>query len=313
MALEIEPEIAVSIAAQFAQLMADGEPAADDLEARRALVAVALTGNDRPPAEVRHRDVRLRSFDGAEIGARWYWTKGSSRGPAVVYLHGGGMVAGSIDHYDARIGAYVLRSGVPMLAVEYRLAPEHPFPQPQEDSFSGLLWLVDHADELGVDHERIAVMGDSAGGGLAASVAILARDRGLPLAKQLLIYAMLDDRTTSDPLLLQAPFLVHGYEDNLASWNALLEDRAGSPDIPATAAPARLQDASGLPPAYLEVGEVDIFRAEVLDYAGKLLAHGVSVELHLHAGAPHGYDLFAPRSAVSLRAGDDRIRALKRL
>jgi acetyl esterase/lipase len=128
-------------------------------------------------------------------------------GPAVLYLHGGGMISGSVAIYDGPVSHYVSNSGVSMLAVDYRLAPEHPYPVPVEDCYAGLRWLAEHADELGVDPARIAVMGDSAGGGLAAAVALLARDRGGPeLAAQILIYPMLDDRNTApDPEIAPSP------------------------------------------------------------------------------------------------------------
>ena len=188
-------------------------------------------------------------------------------GPAVLYLHGGGMISGSVAIYDGPVSRYVSNSGVSMLAVDYRLAPEHPYPVPVEDCYAGLRWLAEHADELGVDPARIAVMGDSAGGGLAAAVALLARDRGGPdLAAQILIYPMLDDRnTTPDPEI--APFAVWSYDDNITGWGALLGDAIGGPDVPAYAAPARATDLSDLPACYIEVGQLDIFRDEDLAYA----------------------------------------------
>jgi acetyl esterase/lipase len=146
------------------------------------------------------------------------------------------MIMGSVAGYDRLVAGYVADSGVPFLSVDYRVAPEHPHPAPVEDAYAGLAWLLEHADELGVDPTRVAVMGDSGGGGLAAGVALLARDRGLALARQVLVYPMLDDRTTvPDPELV--PFAAWSYDDNYTGWHALLGDTVGGPDVPATAAP----------------------------------------------------------------------------
>jgi acetyl esterase/lipase len=229
----------------------------------------------------------------------------------VLYLHGGGMILGSVAIFDGPVSRYVAHTGVPMPSIEYRLAPEHPHPTPVEDAYAGLIWLAAHAEELGVDPNRIAVMGDSAGGGLAASVAILSRDRGGPaLARQILLYPMLDDRnTTPDPQI--APFAGWSYDDNITGWNALLGERGDDTHVEPSAAPARLTDASRLPPAHIEVGQLDIFRDEDVTYALTLSHGGVPVELHLHPGVPHEYDAIAFNADVSQRALADRHRVLK--
>jgi acetyl esterase/lipase len=198
-----------------------------------------------------------------------------------------------------------------MLSVEYRRAPEHPFPTPVEDAYAALRWLNDHATELGVDPDRIGVMGDSAGGGMAAALAILARERGgLKIARQILLMPMLDDRTREpDPEI--AANVLWSYDDSATAWPALLGDAAGGPDVPATSAPARLEDATGLPPAYIEVGQIDVFRDEDLAYAIKLSRAGVPVEFHLHPGAPHEFDSIAFDSDIARRAIADRVRVLK--
>ncbi|MET8978074.1 alpha/beta hydrolase [Streptomyces sp. NPDC004539] len=264
---------------------------------------------------VTRTDLRAVSYDGAEIEVRWYEPKShdpTGAGPAVVYLHGGGMVSGGIGLFDHQVAGYAADSGVPFLSVGYRRAPEHPHPTPVEDAYAALVWLAAHAAELGVDPARIAVMGESSGGGLAAGATLLARERGLPVARQILIQAMLDDRTTDpDPALV--PFAVWTYDDNRTGWYALLGERAGGPDVPEYAAPARAADLSGLPPAYIEVGELDIFRDENLTYARRLTAAGTSVELHVHPGCPHAFDHLAPDIDVSARARDDRLRTLTTL
>ena len=228
-----------------------------------------------------------------------------------MFFHGGGYIFGHIDLFDGPVSRYVSANDVPFLSVEYRRAPEHPFPTPLEDAYAALRWLHDHAADLGVDPDRIGLMGDSAGGGIAAALTILARERGGPkIARQILLMPMLDDRTrTPDPEI--ASNVLWSYDDSATAWPALLGEKAGGPDVPATAAPARLKDATGLPPAYIEVGQIDVFRDEDLAYATKLSRAGVPVEFHLHPGAPHEFDSIAFDADVARRAIADRVRVLK--
>ncbi len=251
------------------------------------------------------------SYDGTEISARWYEPADRTPGPAVVYFHGGGMIMGSVAGYDHLVAGYVVDSGLPFLSVDYRVAPEHPHPTPVEDCFAGLQWLVARADRLRVDPARVAVMGDSGGGGLAAGVVLLARDRGVPVAQQVLVYPMLDDRTTvPDPEM--APFAAWSYDDNYTGWHALLGNAVGTDAVPASAAPARANDVSGLPPTYIDTGDLDIFRDESIEYARRILATGTNVELHVHPGCPHGFDRM-PGLPVAARAFADRVRVLRQL
>jgi acetyl esterase/lipase len=247
---------------------------------------------------------------GSEIELHWYVRDGGASSSAAVYLHPGGMVAGSVAFSDPYIRRYVDDTGVSLLAPEYRLAPEHPHPIPVEDCYAGLVWLVDHAAELGVDPGRIGVFGESAGGGMAAAVALLARERGLALARQILVCPMLDDRTTDpDPHLVA--LASWSYDANWTAWSALLGREPGGPDVPWSAAPARATDVTGLPPAYIEVGELDIYRDESIDYARHLQSSGVPVDLHVFAGAPHGFDFLAPAASSSRLAHELRRRALQ--
>jgi acetyl esterase/lipase len=250
------------------------------------------------------------SSDGAPIELRWYTVAGSAPGSAVVYAHGGGMVLGSLDAYDSLLSWYVAVSGVPFLAVDYRLAPKVTGTTLAEDNFAGLTWLLAHAAELGVDPHRVAVMGDSGGGAPTAGAAILARDRGLHLAGQILIYPMLDDRNlVPDPAL--EPFATWSYDNNFTAWSAVLGEQLGSSSVPPVAAPTRLTDFAGLAPAFVEVGELDIFRDEDVAYAQHLMKAGVPVELHVHPGAPHGFERIAPGSQLAKRAMDDRVRVIQ--
>ena len=250
--------------------------------------------------------------DGAAIELRRYAKPGSAPGSAVVYAHGGGMIMGSLDLYDEVIGWYVDQTGVPFVSVGYRRAPEGTGTALAEDVFAGLAWLVSQAGELGPDPGRIAVMGDSGGGGLAAGAAILARDRGVTLARQILVYPMLDDRNqTPDPAL--APYLTWTWDDNFTAWSAVLGEDLGTSAVSPIAAPARLADYRGLAPAYIDVGDLDIFRNEDLSYSWSLAQAGVPLELHLHPGAPHGWERFAPYSGSARRALADRARVIAAL
>jgi acetyl esterase/lipase len=204
------------------------------------------------------------------------------------------------------------RAELAVLTPDYRLAPEHPDPAPVEDCYATVRWAAAHAREIGIDPARIAVMGASAGGGLAAGVTLLARDRGGPaIARQLLIYPMLDDRTrTADPEMAHA--LLWSVDDNVTGWNALLGE-ADADDVSVYAAPARANDLSGLPPAYIDVGGLDLFRDEDVDYATRLQRCGVPVELHVVPGVPHAFDILAPESSAGRQVTESRLRFLSGL
>lgn len=308
--------MAAVLAAAIGQDGPPPTPPAGDVAGRRAALDPMLEyfNNQAQPVagKVDISDHSVIAPDGATLLARWYRQPSSDSGAAVLYLRGGGMIVGSVPIFDGPVSRYVARTGVPMLSLQYRLAPEHPHPAPVEDAYAGLAWLAGHAAH-GTDPGSIAVMGDSAGGGLAVGVAILSRDRkGPAIARQMLIYPMLDDRTTtSDPYI--APFAGWSYDDNATGWNALLGTGHEHRRIDPSAAPGRLEDAAGLPPAFIEVGQLDIFRDEAVRYALTLSRAGVPVELHLHPGVPHEYDAIAFDAEVSRRAQGDRDRVLRSL
>jgi acetyl esterase/lipase len=317
MALGIDAQVLAELGPVLEAIGETQSPAIGDVASRRVndhrmFDYLATTREPVTGVEVdRHT---LTTADGATVNLDWYHA--GQPGSAVLYLHGGGMIFG-LEHvgrlYDLAVRDYVAMSGVPMLMVDYRIAPEHPHPTPVEDCYAALRWLVDNAATLGVDPARIGVMGDSAGGGLAAGVCLLARDRGgPPIAKQLLVYPMLDDRSKPpDAQLL--PFLTWTYDDNVTGWAALLGDSAGNDAVPPYAAPARATDLTGLPDTYIDVGDLDIFRDEDITYARRLSDSGVPTELHLHPGCPHAFEALAPRADVSQRAMGDRVRRLRAL
>ena len=253
--------------------------------------------------------------DGYELEMIWYSpaARANTPRPAILHCHGGGMIAFDVHSFHPILNNQVAASGVPLLSIDYRLAPEHPFPTPIEDCYTGLIWLQDHASELNVDLTRIGVMGESAGGGLAAGLALMARDRGFspPLAKQILVYPMLDDReTVTDYELL--PFVTFSYVDNLTAWSAYLgRDSAGTEKVSKYAAPAREMDLSNLPPAFIDVGDLDIFFQEDVDYARRLKDSKIGVDFHLYEGAPHAFEILVPDASVSKKAEENRLRAMK--
>jgi triacylglycerol lipase len=214
--------------------------------------------------------------------------------PAVLHIHGGGLVAGIPEIRHAGSLNLVRLFHTLVVSIDYRLAPETPFPGAIEDCYAALRWLHENADSLGVDPSRIVVAGESAGGGLAAALAILARDRGeLPIAAQILVYPMLDDRTCSIPDREHAGKFVWTRNNNLVGWSSYLARAPGGPDVEAYAAPARCENLVGLPPAFIACGALDLFLEEDLEYARQLIRAGVPTELHVYPGAFHAFDLVA--------------------
>ncbi|MEV4368839.1 alpha/beta hydrolase [Nonomuraea sp. NPDC049637] len=288
---------------------------AEELAGHRAQIHAMLAATPPAETEVRIEDRRVPGPDGEpDIRVRVYRPAQDGAGrPGLYWIHGGGMIVGMPEVDDATMIDYVERLGVVVVSVDYRLAPEHPHPAPVEDCYAGLLWTAKNAEELGIDPARLAVGGASAGGGLAAGTVLLARDRGGPeVVLQLLICPMLDDRNTTPSSLEFTEAVVWDRAANLYGWSALLGDRAGGPDVPAYAAPARAEDLSGLPPAFVDVGELEVFRDEDIDYAQRLARAGVSTEFHLYPGAFHGFDVMVPDTPLSRRARETRLAALRR-
>lgn len=241
-------------------------------------------------------------------------TRGPGPWPAIYHIHGGGMVSGDQWEMAETLAGWVDLLGVVGVSVGYRLAPEHPHPAPLEDCYAGLEWTARNAEELDIDPDRLIIWGSSAGGGLAAGIALLARDRGGPaLAHQILQGPMLDDRnqTPSSHELDREGFWDR--TSNLTGWSSLLGDARGGPDVSPYAAPARAQHLGGLPPAFIDVGQVETFRDEALEYAARLSRAGVPVELHMWPGAWHGFSSAAPQAAISQLAIAARTAYLQRV
>lgn len=238
----------------------------------------------------------------------------AAAGPCILYLHGGGMVFGNrfggVGPYLPFVGGH----GAVIIAIDYRLAPEHPDPIPVEDCFAALAWTAENADELGIDPRRLIVAGQSAGAGLAAGVALLARARhGPAIAGQVLVSPMLDDRDDTVSAHQIDGIGVWDRASNVAGWTALLGARRGGNDVAASSAPARAESLADLPPAFISVGSAEVFRDEAVSYASRMWASGGDAELHVWPGGFHGFENFAPAARVSVAAGAARDAWLTRL
>ncbi|WP_319637715.1 alpha/beta hydrolase [Pengzhenrongella sicca] len=232
--------------------------------------------------------------------------------PVLLHLHGGGFVVGAVtDDVDAALD---VAPGWAVASVEYRLAPEDPYPAAIEDAYAALVWLVAEAAELGLDPGRVVVTGVSAGGGLAACLALLARDRGGPrLLGQLLVCPMLDDRNDSPSGRQMAGLGSWDRDANATGWGAYLDGQAGGPDTPGYASASRAGSLRDLPPAFLDVGSAETFRDECVQYAARLWADGADAELHVWPGGCHGFDGLVPSALLSLAARSTRADWLQRL
>ncbi len=233
--------------------------------------------------------------------------------PVLLWLHGGGYVMGSAGAEDLMVKSIVSAIGCAAVSVDYRLAPETPHPGPVEDCYAALKWLSTLADELGIDPLRIAVGGSSAGGGLAAALALLTRDRGeFSLMFQFLLAPMLDDRTSTlaEPHPYTGEF-IWTPPANRFGWTSLLGHEPGGPDVSPYAAAARAQQLEAIPPPFINVGALDLFVEEDLEYARRLMRAGVPTELHVYPGAYHGFRMVAD-AQVTQAAQRDQLAALKR-
>ncbi|MFJ6651487.1 alpha/beta hydrolase [Microbacterium sp. NPDC091313] len=289
----VVPKMTAATLTQIRQALVDGIPGftPPDYTAGGAVVAEDLhvPGPDGAP------DVPILLLRPRDVDAPL---------PAVLFIHGGGMVVGSARQGpDLLLLDRVAAGELVVVSVDYRLAPEHPDPAPVEDCFAALRWLSSNADRAGADPQRLIVCGMSAGGGLAAGVTLLARDRGVGgITHQVLICPMLDDRMTTHSSQMLQDEGGWDRESNEFGWTALLGARRGGDDVSVYAAPARAEDLRNLPRTYIDCGSVETFRDEIIDFAQRLSVAGVSVDLHMWGGGFHGSDGVVPDAAISRAA-----------
>jgi acetyl esterase/lipase len=267
------------------------------------------------PPGIQVERVSIPSHDASRrIRLRVYRPKpAAAPAPVLVWTHGGGFIIGNPVMNDGLLLQFVRELGIAVVSVDYRLAPEHPFPAALDDSYTALKWAHDHAGELGIDPDRIAVGGESAGGGLAATLAQLAHDRGeVRLAFQMLIYPMLDDRSAGDAQLAGGEYLGWTQANNRFGWESYLRQAPGAEHALPYSVAARREDLTGLPPAWIGVGSLDLFCPEDTAYAQRLKACGVECELVTVPGAFHGFDVPLPQLQIVRDFRAAQIAALRK-
>ncbi|UNX56235.1 alpha/beta hydrolase [Georgenia sp. TF02-10] len=265
---------------------------------RLTRAALTLLPNPETPPDVRYERVDL----GPGTAAHVFTPAGGGNGGALLWLHGGGMLIGAAVQDQARCTSIARELGITVVSADYRLAPEHPFPAPLDDCHTVWRWLVAHAAERGIDPARVAVGGQSAGGGLAAGLVQRLHDEGGPQpAAQWLFCPMLDDRTAANRELDAVRHFVWNNSSNHAGWRAYLGQEPGGDGVAPYAAPARRADLSGLPPAWIGTGDIELFFAEDRDYAQALTAAGVDCTLDVVPGAPHGFESLAASTDLARR------------
>jgi len=256
---------------------------------------IDLSGRSKAPD-----DVTITDHEIGDAAVRVYRPSSPTTDAAILWMHGGGYVIGTARMDDRRCVRYASTFGVVVVSVDYRLAPEHPFPAPLDDCLAGWDWMHESADDLGIDPAKIVVGGESAGGGLAATLVQRIRDRPGPQpAAQLLVYPMLDDRTAADTSLDALGHRMWNNRANRAGWSAYLGHAPGADDVAPYGAGSRRADLAGLPPTWIGVGDVDLFFAEDEAYAERLEAAGVDCDFVAVPGAPHGFTAVGAKTTIA--------------
>ncbi len=251
--------------------------------------------------------------DAPPVGLRIYRPKAASGVlPGIFFVHGGGMIMGSVEGEGPKAAELCEAIQTVVVSVDYRLAPEHPHPAPAQDCYAALKWMAQNADELAFDVDRLAVVGGSAGGGLTIATTMMARDKGFPrICFQMPLYPMIDDRNETPSSYEIMDVGIWDREGNVEAWQWYL----GGKPADDYAAPARAENLAGLPPTFIDVGELDLFRDEDIQFAARLIQAGVPTELHVYPGAYHASEVFAPEAALSqsilARRTEALLRALK--
>ncbi|KAF7540492.1 hypothetical protein G7054_g1354 [Neopestalotiopsis clavispora] len=316
MSLRVDQEFIQALGPFFQSQQGIAKLPLHDVEGRRARYAAIKGPPPRIPGDVSFEIIHIPTKDGFQLPI-YHFKKINSNSSkqfsaAVLHAHGGGLISLSPTISIQRLSEIVSETGVQAFSVDYRLAPEYRYPTALDDCWSCLTWLHANAGVLNLDPSRIAVMGESAGGGLVAALTIRARETQLspPIARQILSSPMLDDRNAGD---VPGDFKLWDAEDNLTAWTAYLGKPPGGDDVPSLAAPARIKDADGLPSLYLDTSQFDLFVRENLEYAQKFVKAGIETELHLYPGLPHGFDGLLPTHSVSQQLEKNRKRILSGL
>ncbi|WP_103354184.1 alpha/beta hydrolase [Amycolatopsis sp. CA-128772] len=312
MTYAIDPELLPWLDMLPAVTLTDHEALLSARSSMAQLAEVLPACEPAQPLDVRDTAVPGPS-DAPDVPVRVYAPANrTAAAPGLLYIHGGGFVMGDLDTFDAHLLRLVDELGIVIVSVDYRLAPEHPFPAPVEDCYAALAWVAAKAGELGIDPARLGVAGESAGGGLAAAVALLARDRGGPeLSFQYLGIPELDDRLATPSMRAYTDTPVWNRPNAIFSWTSYLGAEPGGADVSPYAAPSRATDLAGLPPAFVTTCQFDPLRDEGIDYAQRLAHAGVPVDLRLYPGTFHGSSL-VETAAVSRRMFADELDALRR-
>jgi acetyl esterase/lipase len=307
----IDPESLVPLAALY-EALPGGFNAIPDIVARRETLygmLAQMTADVPPNPNVSTEDVTIDGPAGALALRIHRPVSPAATRPGIYFIHGGGMVLGNLDTDDLTAVMLCETLGAVVVSVDYRLAPEHPYPAGPDDCYAGLQWMAAHADDLGFDPTRLALYGGSAGAGLALSTALRARDLSGPsICFVMAPYPMIDDRNETASSHAITDIGIWDRAGNIEAWGWYL----GGQDADHYAAPARAQDLTGLPATFIDVGDQDMFLDEDVEFAGRLEHAGVPVELHVYPGAYHASEVFAPTAELSQQIWANRLAALQR-